>query len=68
LTRATTASLADEKQDVDGRDKPGHDVVREPFRLAEKRHSRTSPSRLAAVGAMRHDRAEIQSRKQCGKS
>src|SRR5258708_5107980 len=38
------------------------------FRLAEKQRSRAAPSCLAAVGAMRHDRAEIQSCKQCSKS
>jgi hypothetical protein len=44
------------------RDKPGHDVVKAqtscPFRLAEIRCVRALPSRLAAVDAMRHDRAE----------
>src|SRR5882757_4228317 len=38
------------------------------FRLAEKQRSRASPWCLAAMGAMRHDRAEIQGCKQCSKS
>jgi branched-chain amino acid transport system substrate-binding protein len=36
--------------------------------LSGKTTSSASPSRLAAMNAMRHDRAEIRSRKQCGKS